>query len=127
MARRTPPTLPPASPPVGHAEMMREVDRLPIPPETAEERAASASLTQSLRTMADRLHAQNLANGVALAQLAATQHGPLADVFAELGRRYSHLLDGTGTQTVLTEGVLAKPRATKPQRPAFRVIEGGPA
>ena len=127
MARRTPPTLPPAMPPVGHAAMMWEVDQLPLPSKTQDERAAAANLTQSLRRMADDLHARNLANGVALARQAAGQGGPLADVFAELGRRYSHLLDGAGTQTVLTEGVLAKPRATKLQRPAFRVIEGGPA
>ena len=75
--------------------------------------------------MADDLHARNLANGVALAQQAAGQGGPLADVFAELGRRYSHLLTRAGSRTELGKTGIVQPAASTVKRLAFKVIEGG--
>ena len=138
MARRNPP---PASPPRGHAATMREVDQLPLPPETTEERAASASLTQLMKAAANALYAKNLANGVALAQQAAKQHGPLADVFAELGRRYGHLVEGKQrpkpsscraitsradfVEVLLDVAGLSGASVAKAPRTTFRVIEGG--
>ena len=50
----------------------------------------------------------NLMNAVYLAQQAAAGFGPLVDHFAELGRRYAHLLEA-------------------PPKPSLRVIEGGNA
>ena len=121
--------------------MMREVDALPTPPKWPAQQAASALTSRNLRSAADALHTRNLANGVALAQQAADGHGPLASVFAELGRRYSHLLaDQRRSQAfpcgaiasradfvgVLLEvaGVGETPTAKVPHTP-FRVIEGG--
>ncbi len=125
MAHRTLRNAPPASPPSNYHAMMREVDGLPIPQKTANERAASARLSQRMRDMVDELRARNLANGLALAQQAAKHQGQLVDVFAELGRRYSHLLDETGGRTVLTEDGLVKLPARKPKRATLRLIEGG--
>ncbi len=140
MARRPQPPTPPAMPPTSYDAMMREVDALPLPPRSANELAAEASITQSLRSAADALRAENLANGLALAQQAAARRGPLVDVFAEIGRRYGHLLVGKvepqmrgGANLSRTDfvGVLLdvahapKARATKTPHAAFRVIEDG--
>ncbi len=121
MARRTPP----APIPTSHGEMMRVVDMLSVPQKSAEERAAEDNLTRRMNTLAEDLRTRNLANGLALAQQAARRQGPLVDVFAELGRRYVHLLDEVGGRTVLTEAGPVRLAPTKPQRTAFRVIEGG--
>ena len=91
MARRTPPVVPPAMP-----EM------------TAAEKAAQLHIAALLRNAAAGLHARNLSNAVLLAQQAACGHGPLVDHFAELGRRYAHLLD-----------------AKQAPRTSLRVVEGG--
>jgi hypothetical protein len=54
------------------------------------------------------LQKRNLSNAVYLAQQAAAGYGPLVEHFAELGRRYAHLLEA-------------------PPKPSLRVIEGGNA
>ncbi len=128
MARRTPP----APPPTSHAEMMRLVDALPLPPKPAEQQTSSGRYLQRLEGLTAELRTRNLANGLALAQQAAQRQGPLVNVFTEIGRRYGHLLNQaevpTTTRTNVVdafEHVVAETCRPKPQRMVFRVIEGG--
>ncbi len=103
MARRNPPR--------SHAEMMKEVDALPVPPKSPAVQAAEVSLTLQLRQAADDLRAQNLSVAVSLAQQAAAGRGQMIDVFSEIGRRYGHLLN----------------QPAKKAGRSFNVIEGGQA
>lgn len=66
---------------------------LAIPPLTPEELAAERRITLGLQELADRLHRRNLHHAVLLAQQAQCGRGPLVEHFAEIGRRFSHLLD----------------------------------
>ena len=75
---------------------------------TAEEDAASRDIVACLKRLTAQAHAANLANAVLLAQQAACEHGPLVEHFAELGRRYSHLLE-----------------PKKATRATLRVVKGG--
>jgi hypothetical protein len=56
--------------------------------------------------MASELRQKHLCNAIVLAAQAAAGNGPLIDEFAELGRRYGHLL-------------------SDPNKSHFQVIEGG--
>jgi hypothetical protein len=77
-----------------------------MPPVTEEEDAVSREITRRLEEMIIRQRQLNLSRAVVLAQQAARGTGPLVEHFAELGRRYAHLVD-------------------EPPRPALRVIDGG--
>ncbi len=95
MARRKAPTPPAAT-----------VTPPPMPPATEEEQAFDAEITRRLEGMAAEQQRRNLNSAVVLAQQAARGVGPLVEHFAELGRRYAHLVD-------------------TPPRPTLRVIDGG--
>jgi hypothetical protein len=86
----------------------------PVPPPSAEEQAASASITAQLLALTERLHQRNLDSAVRLAILAANRQLPvgLEEHFGELGRRYSEIA-GNG----------AEQRATNP-RPRLAVNNG---
>lgn len=79
-----------------------------MPPRTAKEEAQSRELVRQLERLSAELRQRNLTNAVYLAQQAVAGYGPLVDHFAELGRRYAHLLEA-------------------PPKPSLRVIEGGNA
>lgn len=78
----------------------------PMPPTTDEEEASNREITRRLEEMIIRQRQLNLSRAVVLAQQAARDVGPLVEHFAELGRRYAHLVD-------------------TPPRPTLRVIDGG--
>lgn len=78
-----------------------------LPPLSAEElKAADQEITAKLRQLAKDLRQRNLENAVCLAQQAAAGYGPLVEHFAELGRRYGHLLQA-------------------PPKPRLRLVRGG--
>ena len=79
-----------------------------IPPKSAAELARSKELVRRLERVTAELHQRNLTNAVCLAQQASRGFGPLVEHFAELGRRYAHLLEA-------------------PPKISLRVIEGGNA
>jgi hypothetical protein len=81
---------------------------LQLPPETAEELAASRKTLLMLQEATRQVRQRNLQNAVFLAQQALGGRGPLGEHFAELRRRYGSTL-----------GASSKPR--------FRVIEGDQA
>ncbi len=95
MARRIPLPAPPAT-----------VSPPPMPPITEEETAFDLEITRRLEEMIIRQRQTNLSRAVVLAQQAARGTGPLVEHFAELGRRYAHLVDA-------------------PPQPTLRIIDGG--
>jgi hypothetical protein len=78
----------------------------PMPPKTEQELAESREICRMLEELTRIVIQQNLDRAVILAQMAARHQGPLVEHFGELGRRYAHLLNA-------------------PQKPSFRVIDGG--
>ena len=79
-----------------------------LPPKTEQELKQDRELLAMLQDTTAVLRQRNLDNAVILAEQAAAGYGPLVEHFAELGRRYAHLLD-------------AQPK------PVLRVIKGGVA
>jgi len=77
-----------------------------MPPKTEEEEAFSREITRRLDELIIRQQQLNLSCAVVLAQQAARGVGPLVEHFAELGRRYAHLLDA-------------------PPKPTLRVVKRG--
>ena len=77
-----------------------------LPPKLAAEAEADQSLLIMMQELTRTLEKRNLDRAVMLARQAAAGRGPLVDHFAELGRRYAHLLD-------------AAPKTS------LRVVEGG--
>jgi hypothetical protein len=68
---------------------------IPVPPKSAEEAAADASILAQMRELTEILHQRNLDTAVRLAELASRRQLPrdLEKHFGELGRRYSELVD----------------------------------
>ena len=77
----------------------------PMPARTPEEIAKVAEISRRIEELTKIVRQQNLDHAVSLAQQAACGRGPLVDHFAELGRRFAHVVD-------------------KPPKPALRVIKG---
>lgn len=77
-----------------------------MPPKSAAEAAADQSLLVRMQELTRMLEKRNLDRAVMLARQAAAGRGPLVDHFAEIGRRYAHLLDA-------------------PPKTSLRVVEGG--
>jgi hypothetical protein len=77
-----------------------------MPPKTEKEIEFDRDITARLLAAVAMRRQRNLDNAVHLARQAAAGRGPLVEHFAELGRRYSELLDA-------------------PPRPSLRVVKGG--
>lgn len=80
-----------------------------VPPEaplTPAEEMQHRELLASIHNLTADLRRHNLNNAVLLAQRALMVGGPLADHFAELGRRFG-------------------PTLKQPRKPALRVVQGG--
>ena len=76
-----------------------------LPPLSEEEKRADKDISRRLQKVARELQQRNLDRAVIPAQPAAAGCGPLVDHFAELGRRYAHLLK-------------------TPQKPKLRLVGG---
>ena len=80
-------------------EIIHEGDVLPPPPpmpaRTPEEIAKIAEISRRIEELTKIVRQQNLDHAVTLAQMAARGRGPLVDHFAELGRRFVHVVDVT--------------------------------
>lgn len=83
----------------------------PMPPEPEGDPAIRGEILRRLRELVEQQQQHNLATAVALAQQAASGHGPLVEHFAELGRRFAEYVHAPKT----------------PPRRVFEVIEGGAA
>ena len=96
-------------PPQFAGEITHEGDVLPppppMPPRTSEEIAKIAEISRRIQELTKIVRQQNLDHAVSLAQQATCGRGPLVDHFAELGRRFAHIVD-------------------KPPKPPLRVIKG---
>jgi hypothetical protein len=77
----------------------------PVLPEAEREMAESQEICRRLDELTRIARQNNLNRAVILAQMAARGRGPLVDHFAELGRRYAHLVEARS-------------------KPCLRVIEG---